>query len=84
MNEYSFIMLFRFFHEIFVFFRIFHASDAFICKALRDEAVVSLPRVPDNEANGRIRQHPKGENISAKKSRCQIVIWKSLLLYELN
>jgi len=45
--------------------RIFHAPDEFSCKALRGAAVVFLLQVPDNAANGRIRQRLKGENISA-------------------
>ena len=49
----------------------FHASDAFICKALRGAAVFFLLQAPDNVANGRIRQRPKGENVSAKEEKDQ-------------
>ena len=35
--------------------RIFHEFEAFICKAFRDVAVLMLPQVPDNAANGRLR-----------------------------
>ena len=49
--------------------RKFNATEAFICQAFRDEAVISLPQVPDNAANGRFGQHPKGENFLAKKRK---------------
>jgi hypothetical protein len=46
--------------------RKFHATDSFICKALRDEAVATnLPQVPDNESNERIRLRPEVEIFSA-------------------
>ena len=38
--------------------RKFHATEVFICKAFRDAAVVYLPPVLDNAANGRVGQHP--------------------------
>jgi len=34
--------------------RIFHEFEAFICKAFSDAAVLMLPQVPDNAANGRL------------------------------
>jgi len=34
--------------------RIFHEFEAFICKAFRDAAVLMLPQIPDNAANGRL------------------------------
>jgi hypothetical protein len=43
----------------------------FICKALRGAAVVFLLQVPDNAANRRTRQRPKGENVSAKEEKVQ-------------
>jgi hypothetical protein len=39
-NEYSFIIGVQFSHKISVLTRIFHAADAFICKAFKGAAVV--------------------------------------------
>ena len=39
----------------------FHAPEAFIGKAFKGEAVVSLPQSLDNTANGCLRERPKGE-----------------------
>jgi len=48
-----------------------------------------LLQTPDNAANGRIRQRPKGENISAKKEKAQgtkcnmeviDIIWLNLII----
>jgi len=39
----------------------FHAPEAFIGKAFKGEAVVSLPQTLDNAANGCLRERPTGE-----------------------
>jgi hypothetical protein len=54
--------------------RIFHASAAFISKALRGAAVPPLAglQVPDNEGNGRCGQRPKVKIFQLKKKNLEV------------